>query len=331
MPTQSRRHGTQQLPKLFVKTHKGTAVTIEFNCPHCGALIAFDGKHAGKRAKCQTCNQKFVIPGESFQKAEKIAPEPKPREDLVPGFYRAVFLGNWRIFFRAQSVTPLVFVIALVCFRFFLAGSCCLSWAASFIIWGLLFGYYLSIISETAQDEDVLPEVDVGTSITFLWHVLEPIFIFSYTLFLVELPFLIMLWAAGKYNITADQVWSGRTPLHLLLQFFQLAGLFLFPAAILTLAVGQDFTLLRPDYLLAPIFRAFVPYLTVVLLLVATCFLEMHTTQYTGKNPTVMAPHLPRIAAAECLSVNLLVQLLAIFSMRSIGLFYRHYACYFKW
>jgi len=306
-------------------------VTIEFNCPKCGALIAFDSKHAGKRAKCLTCDQKLIIPAASFQKVEKITPEPKPREDPVPGFYRAVFLDNWRIFFRAQSVTPLAFVIALVCFRFFLAGACCLSWVASFIIWGLLFGCYLNIICETAQDEDVLPEVDVGTSITFLWHVLEPMFIFSYTLFLVELPFLLTLALAQGHGITADQVWSGRTPLHLLLQVFQVGGLFLFPAAILTLAVGQDFTLLRPDYLLAPIFRAFLPYLTVILLLVATCLLEMHTTQYTGKNPTIMAPHLSRIAAARCLSVNLLVQVLAILSMRSIGLLYRHYGCCFKW
>jgi predicted RNA-binding Zn-ribbon protein involved in translation (DUF1610 family) len=331
MPTQSRRHGTQQLPKLFVKTHKGTAVTIEFNCPHCGALIAFDSKHAGKRAKCLTCGERFLIPAASFQKPESAEPQAQAKKDPTPGFYQAVFLDNWKIFFRAPSVTPLVFVTALVCFRFFVAGACCLSAATSFIVWGLLFGYYLAIISETAQDEDVLPEVDVGTSITFLWHVLEPIFIFSYTLFLVELPFLLALWAAGKYNIAADQVWSGRTPVHLLLQFFQVGGLFLFPAAILTLAVGRDFTLLRPDYLLAPVFRAFLPYLTTVLLLVTTCFLEMQTTQYTGKNPTVMAPHLPRMAAAECLSVNLLVQLLAIFSMRSIGLFYRHYGCYFKW
>ncbi len=305
-------------------------MTIEFNCPHCGALIAFDSKHAGKRVKCFTCGQKCIIPAESFQKAQKIAPELPRREDPVPGFYRAVFLDNWRIFFRQESITPLAFVIALVCFRFFLAGACCLSWASSVISGGLLFGYYLSIIYETAQDQDVLPEVDVGTSITFLWHVLEPIFIFSYTLFLVELPFIITLGVASRYGITAGQVWSGHTPLHLLLQFFQLAGLFLFPAAILTLAVGQDFTLLRPDYLLAPIFRAFLPYLTVVLLLVATCFLEMHTVQYTGENPTFRDPHLSTMAAAKELSMNLLVQLVAIFSMRSIGLLYRHYGGYFK-
>jgi hypothetical protein len=180
----------------------------------------------------------------------------------------------------------------------------------------------LNIIQQTALDEDLLPEVDVGTSITFLWYVIEPIFIFGYTLFLVELPFIITLSLARNHGITFEQVWSGHTTLHLLLQVFQVGGLLLFPAAILTLAVGQDFTLLRPDYLLAPLFRAFLPYLTVVLLLIATCFVEMHTTQYTGEDTAVTAKHL---------AVNLLVQVLAILSMRSIGLLYRHYGGYFKW
>lgn len=297
-------------------------MTIEFNCPHCGALIAFDSKHAGKRAKCLGCGQKCVIPAQSFEKAVKVAPAPKPKEDPIPGFYRAVFLDNWRIFFKSESVTPLAFVIAVVCFRFFLYGSRCLGYVASFIIWGWLFGFYLSVIYQTAQDEDVLPEIDIGTSVTFLWHVLEPIFIFSYTLFLVELPFIITLSLAHSHGITFAHVWSGHTPLHLLLQVFQIGGLLLFPAAILTLAVGQDFTLLRPDYLLAPLFRAVVPYLTVVLLLVATCYAEMHTTQDPGENTTVMAKHL---------AGNLLVQVLAILSMRSIGLLYRHYGGYFKW
>ena len=65
-------------------------MTIEFNCPWCGALIAFDGKHSGKRAKCLSCEQRFLIPAESFQKAKKVAPEPEPKEDPIPGFYRAV-------------------------------------------------------------------------------------------------------------------------------------------------------------------------------------------------------------------------------------------------
>jgi DNA-directed RNA polymerase subunit RPC12/RpoP len=308
-------------------------MTIEFNCPHCGALIAFDSKHAGRGAKCLTCGQRFLIPAASFQKAEKVTPEPEVKEEPVPGFYRAAFLDNWRVFFRRESVTPLVFVTALVCFRFFLAGSCCLSYVASVVTCGWLFGYYLTVIHHTVDDEDALPEVDIGTSITILWHALAPILVFVYTLFLVELPFVITLAIASNHGITASRVWSGHTPLHLLLQIFQVGGLFVFPAAILTLAAGQDFTLLRPDYLLAPLFRAFFPYLTVVLLLLATCFLEMHTTQYTGHDPMATARHLTvsTTLTARHLAVNLLVQVLALVSMRSIGLLYRHYGCYFKW
>jgi hypothetical protein len=308
-------------------------MTIEFNCPHCGALIAFDSKHAGKRAKCLGCGQKCVIPAQSFEKAEKVAPDPEPREDPIPGFYRAVFLDNWKVFFKAESVTPLAFVIAVVCFRFFLSGACCLGPVAAFLIWGWLFGFYLSVVYQTACDEDVLPEIDIGTSITFLWHVLEPIFIFSYTLFLVELPFIITLSLAHSHGITFGNIWSGHTPLHLLLQVFQIGGLLLFPAAILTLAVGQDFTLLRPDYLLAPLFRAFLPYLTVVLLLVATCYVEMQTVQYASASELMTARYTGSgdVLNAKHLAVNLLVQVLAILSMRSIGLLYRHYGGYFKW
>jgi len=27
-------------------------MTIEFNCPNCGALMAFDRRHRGRRARC---------------------------------------------------------------------------------------------------------------------------------------------------------------------------------------------------------------------------------------------------------------------------------------
>ena len=124
-------------------------------------------------------------------------------------------------------------------------------------------------------------------------------------------------------GVSFSTLWSGATLLHRLLQAFLLGGLFLFPAAILTTAVGGTFYLLRPDYLLAPLPRAFVPYLTAGALLTAVCVLEMHTSQY---NPGAA----PRTTVAH-LGMNLLVQVVAIIAMRAIGLFYRHYGCYFKW
>jgi DNA-directed RNA polymerase subunit RPC12/RpoP len=297
-------------------------MTIEFNCPKCGALIAFDSKHAGKRAKCLTCGQKLIIPSESFKKPEEVQPPPEPKGEPTPGFYRAVFVSNWRLFVDRRNVTTLTFVVAVVCFKFFLATACCMNYIAAFIIWGWLFGFYLNVIAQTAWDDDQLPEIEVGTSITFLVYVLGPFFTFFYTLFLVELPFLIALWLTEGYGVTVGNLWSSFDSPHLLAQGLLVTGVFVFPAAILTTAVGQDFLLLRPDYLLAPIVRALPAYIVTVTLLAGTCLLAWHATQYTG-------PDLATIA--KDLGLNLAVQVVAIFAMRSIGLFYRHYACHFKW
>ncbi|HNS19038.1 MAG TPA: hypothetical protein PKH24_00990 [Sedimentisphaerales bacterium] len=298
-------------------------MTIEFNCPKCGALIAFDSKHAGKRAKCLSCGQKFLIPAESFQKPKKAEPEPAPKEDPIPGFYHAVFVDSFKVFVRPANVTAMAFVVAVVCFKFFLArGACCLNHVAYFIIWGWLFGFYLSLISRVAIDDDQLPEIDIGTSITFLLYILGPFFVFFVTLFLVETPFIFGLALSQDRGITFGNLFSGGTGLHRLLQVLLLGGLFLFPAAILTTAVGGTFLLLRPDYLLAPLRKAFLPYLTAFALLAATCILETQTTQYTGAPVKVTAAYL---------ALNLLVQVVAIFAMRAIGLYYRHYGCHFKW
>ena len=298
-------------------------MTIEFNCPNCGALIAFDSKHSGRQAKCLTCGQKLIIPAESFQKPKKIAPEPEVREEVIPGFGRAAFVDTWKIFFDRRNVTTLVFVAAVVCFRFLLArGVCCMGEMSTVIIWGWLFGFYLNILQQTAYDEDLLPEIYLGTSITFAWYVIQPLLTFCYTLALAEVPFLIVMNLLKDSGITFHNFGSDLSPLHLLAQFFFILGLFVFPAAILTTAVGKDLAMLRPDCLLAPILRKFFPYVAVVLMLAAACFIQFHAPQYTGARPLVTALHL---------ALNLLVQVIAIVAMRAIGLFYRHYAPYFRW
>ena len=126
-------------------------MTVEFNCPKCGALIAFDSRHSGKRAKCLTCGQRFIIPSASFQKPEKVTPEPEPKGDPVPGFYHAVFVDSWKLFVDRRNVTTLAFVAAVICFKFFLAHACCLNYVSQIVVWGWLFGFYGSLIAETAM------------------------------------------------------------------------------------------------------------------------------------------------------------------------------------
>jgi len=298
-------------------------MTIKFYCPNCDALIAFDSKHKGKRARCLTCGQIFIIPQKNDEIPQKIKPEPEYKGEPVPGFYHAVFIDSWKIFFDPQNATPLVFVIAVVCFKFFFAKApCCMNYLSFVVTWGWLLGFYLNIIYETAFEIDKLPEIYLGTSHTLLWYIIKPFFIFLYTMFIVQLPFIIALALLEDKGLTYENIWQTGIGLHSILQLLLILGLFLFPMAILTTAVGKDLTLLRPDYILAPVFKAFMPYLTVVALLVAASLLQTRTRQLEDPAFAITAANL---------ALNLAVQIIAVIAMRSIGLFYRHYSCYLKW
>jgi hypothetical protein len=81
----------------------------------------------------------------------------------------------------------------------------------------------------------------------------------------------------------------------------------------------------RQDYIYKPIARAFWPYLLVAGLFLLVWELELRTIGYgrlIGSGYFVIGLHL---------LVNLAVQTLTIIVMRSIGLFYRHFSCYFPW
>ena len=296
-------------------------MTIQFNCPNCNAIIAFADKHCGKRARCTTCGQLFIIPSKSNKTPKKVEP-PKEKGQVIPGFYRAGFIDNWKMFLNSENVTSLVFVIAAVCFKFFTAGSPCCAFVTNYAVWGWLLGFYLNIIYETAFGIDKLPEIYLGTSVTFVWYIIKPFFLFSCTMAIVQLPFIITLILLKDKGLTLENIWQAEIGFRLLLQVFFILGLFLFPIAILTTAVGRDFTMFRPDYLLRPVFKAFVPYVVTVVLLIAAALLETQTTQYTGAELPTTAGHL---------AMNFAVQVIAIIAMRSIGLFYRHYNCHLAW
>jgi len=301
-------------------------MTIQFNCPHCNALIAFDEKHCGKRARCFTCGQLFIIPSSDYEKPQKIKLKAE-RGKPLPGFYKAAFIDSWKLFAKSENVTGLVFILTAVCFKFFMARlnfTVTVSAQRSIDIyvplgftlhtaaWGFLFWYYMEIIYSIAFELEKLPDVVMGGFYGFIWHVVKSIYIFLIALLVVELPFL----------ITAIISKIVEVELSALKYIFMLGGLFLFPMAILTVAIGRDLTMLRPDYLLIPIFRTFKPYLAMSLLLGAAGFIQTQASQYAGQSLAAATGHL---------LLNLIAQVLILMAMRAIGLFYRHYSCYFQW
>jgi hypothetical protein len=302
-------------------------MTIRFNCPSCNELIAFADKHSGKRAHCANCGQKFIIPSSDKGKTKKIK-SPKERAEPLPGFYRAVLVESGQIFTNPENITGLVFIAIAVCLKFFTAGMnytmtipgraysvdlpLPFGWILRVSAWGFLFWYYMEIIYSTAYEQEKLPDVIVGGFSGLLLRIVKSVYIFIIMLVVVELPFfiaaLISRWMGAEWPV--------------LLYTLMFAGLFLFPMAILTVAIGKDLMLLRPDYFLITISRAFKPYLVTALLLGAAAVLAMLTSQYSGRSSVVDTGYL---------LLNLTVQVVLLLAMRSIGLFFRHYNCLLPW
>jgi len=302
-------------------------MTIRFNCPNCNELIAFADEHSGKRAHCTTCDQQFIIPSGDKEKTKKIK-SPKEKGEPLPGFYRAVFNGNLQLFTNLQNVTGLVFIALAVCLKFFMAGMnytltipgqaynvdlpLPVGHVLHVAVWGFLFWYYMKIIYAIAFEQEKLPDVIVGGFNGLVWLIAKSVYIFIIILLVVELPYFI----AALISSWMEAEWP------VLLYALMFAGLFLFPIAILTAAVGKDLMLLRPDYFLITISRALGPYLVTAVLLGAAAVLQMRASQYSGQSAAVTAGHL---------LLNLAVQVIALIAMRSVGLFFRHYSCLLPW
>ena len=169
-------------------------MTIRFNCPNCGELIAFADKHRGKRAHCTTCEQRFIIPSKDNEEPKKIKP-PKETAEPLAGFYRAVFVDSRKLFTTAENVTGLVFLVTAVCLKFFTARmnytmivpgrSLTFEFPLPFgrllsvATWGFLFWYYMEVIYSTAFEQEELPEVTVGGGAGLFWRIVKSIYTFS--------------------------------------------------------------------------------------------------------------------------------------------------------
>ena len=302
-------------------------MTIRFNCPSCNELIAFADKHSGKQAHCATCGQQFIIPSEEKGKTKKIK-SPKEKGEPLPGFYRAVFTGNLQLFTKQENITGLVFIAVAVCLKFFMADKnytltipgqafvfnipIPIGHVLHIAAWGFLFWYYMKIIYSIAYEQGKLPDVIVGGFNGLVWRIVKSVYTFIVILVVVELPYFIAALILNWMDVELPM-------LEYVLMF---GGLFLLPVAILSAAVGKDLTLLRPDYFLITISRAFKPYLVTAVLLGAAVVLQMYASQYSGQSFAVATGHL---------LLNFAVQVIILVAIRSIGLFFRHYSCMLPW
>ena len=304
-------------------------MTIEFNCPKCDSVIAFADQHAGKRAKCTTCNQKFLIPEKSFDKVKKIKPPKEKLSDPIPGFYHAALIDNWKLFLNYKNYTGIIFLMVAGIFYYFTghrnfemhvttqSGGVItiflpFGWLCTGLSWGFIFFYYREIIYAIGYDQDNFPQVVLEGFYSFIWKVASSCYSLFVIFVAVSLPSIII------YTIFKN-VFELNHTLSIFIYSFSL--LFL-PVAIMNVAIGKDLMLLRPDYLIKQVARGFTPYLVVYIYLSTAIFMQLFSIQFIPKDPT-------QIGVGFIL--HIVSQLMLIFAIRAIGLFYRHYSCHATW
>jgi hypothetical protein len=301
-------------------------------CPKCKTICEFADESAGFAITCKNCGRVFVTP--SVQEKQL---EPKP-ETPLPGFYHAVFVDTWKIFARPHNYVLIGLVITIAVFKFLLAGSLCADrmrtnilshmyiagMALKILLWGWFCGVYFNIIHDTAYGyDDLTDEVeDAFTAIAtaFASSIGRPILLFYYALMGSLLPWILFMTILA---LAAQFAGSLSIFLHILIAAVFAGSVFLFPSALLTIAVTEDILSMRPDYFLRPVVRAFCPYLLVFTFTTAAAV----SWFFIGDMDAVVFASKPRVALELFLSVGF--QLFAIITMRTIGLYYRHYQCYF--
>ncbi|RKY07915.1 MAG: hypothetical protein DRP66_05650 [Planctomycetota bacterium] len=301
-------------------------MAIVFRCPTCRNLCAFEAKYAGRGARCTKCRQRFIIPSENNAPAEKVREEPGVP---ISGFYRSVFIDSRKVLSGRENIVIAVFIIAVVTFKFFLghfnfsflvpgfAVNIPIDWITIIICWGCLFWFYMAVVESAALGADELPDIEMGEGLAWIATIIKSIYLFIVALILAELPFM----AAGailRENFGIDCPWLRHA--------LVLAGFFFFPMVLLTISSADQLWLVfRPDYIVVPICRAFRPYLVCTGLVGVAVLMQLMTVEYGALEDArwwLVAGHL---------LFDILAVIVAVLAMRSVGLFYRHYSCYFGW
>jgi len=296
--------------------------SIEFQCPGCRKVVEFDRKLVGKPAYCGECGQKFIVPYSDFEEAQKLDSSDKSTEP--PGFYRELLVDNWKVFFHRESLVGIVFITTIVVFKFFTGHTdysfslrffrvqAPLGLVVSVVGWGCLLWYYLEIIYSAAFGDEWLPVVDMGGIFGAIWKIIKSIFLFAFAVLIVEAPFLIAMAVFKSAGISSE----------LLTEILTLMGAYFLPMGILVIALGQIEQLLRPLRIIGSVFKAFAGYSLVAVLFLLIWRAEFQTVGYeeaAGGGNAAVALHL---------FANLAVQFIAVFVMRGIGLFGKHYEDY---
>ncbi len=185
---------------------------------------------------------------------------------------------------------------------------------------GMVCAIFFNIILETANGNDDLPSL---SEIPDMWGgFLRPLLMFFASVIYAFVPGIILSFAYASLASTFSNDENIATLILCCPILLFAVGLFLWPMIILTMALNDGF-IVRPDYVFKSIIRMIGPYILCCICLyvaVFVCTWALEATKDKSDDFLVIAI----IAQVG----SLLVQ---IYSMRAIGLLYRHYQDRLEW
>lgn len=295
-------------------------MAITCTCPKCGRFCGFKDAYAGRRARCLNCATPFIIPLQQGQEAQ-FADTP-PLEPL-PGFYTNVFRGTAAAFVQKESLFGIILCVTLTAFHFVIGDTdysftmgglrppLAVGWAATFICAGYLLWYFMETVSVTVMENDILPEIFIGSGFVFIGESIKSIYTFIAAFAVAAIPGATLTALLHKYGISYD--W-----LSILIALLSMSML---PMILGIFASGLPlWKIFRYDQIIRVIVGAWRPYLlTVAITFVALASVYL-TIGFFATNPNVARPNAVLMFAGRLLSVFMM-----IVAMRTIGLFSRHY------
>jgi hypothetical protein len=187
------------------------------------------------------------------------------------------------------------------------------------VVWGWIFAYCQSVILETASGEDELPKFSMENG---WWDdIIVPFFQFLGSWVGVLMPALVLRVLYGLYPY--DVLWYAA-----LAAFW--IGVFIWPAAALMVVIGSVREAFHLDLVVSTIARSFPAYLMTLALLGLAFGPEILFRLYVRQRAAVGDLSLSH-TFLFAVAVKVFVAYAILVSMRSLGLYYRHFKSRFPW
>lgn len=296
--------------------------TVDFGCPECGQVCAFDDRHVGRRARCTKCNALFLIPaaGQPAHAIKQAVLDDGP----FSGFWRALCLDTPRAFLHPHSLAGILLMVCASVVRFYIGHPMLVVLIflilpvplpvgifATVITVGFQSRYLFDIIQSAADQDDPLPRVLEGTYAERLFQSI----VGAYSLLVLTAaslaPAALTWFILKKAAVEAD--WPVMAA--------AAVGLFFLPLMLTIYAYSRDILLsFRLNVVLQAARKAFWPHMVLVGLTLAIAALLWQSSFYARNAPPQT---LFRSAVLHGIAAGV-----SVLTARAAGLFYRHYGCY---